>query len=88
LSEITRIENLHGRIRLAKWGSRTLDIDIITYEDVFKSTKHLTIPHPRAHQRAFVLVPWMMMDQEAVLPGHGKVAELASSMTNQVSVQP
>jgi 2-amino-4-hydroxy-6-hydroxymethyldihydropteridine diphosphokinase len=88
LSEITRIENLHGRIRLTKWGSRTLDIDIITYEDVFKSTKHLTIPHPRAHQRSFVLVPWMIMDQDAVLPGHGKVAELASSMTNQVSVQP
>jgi 2-amino-4-hydroxy-6-hydroxymethyldihydropteridine diphosphokinase len=86
LGEITRIENLHGRIRLQKWGSRTLDIDIISYEGVFKSTKVLTIPHPRAHQRAFVLVPWFMMDPEAVLPGHGKVSELAGSMTNQVNV--
>lgn len=86
LAEITRIENFHGRIRLHKWGSRTLDIDIITYEDVFKSSKFLTIPHPRAHQRAFVLVPWVMMDQEAVLPGHGKVSELASEMGTEVSV--
>ncbi|CAB4632596.1 unannotated protein [freshwater metagenome] len=87
LEEITRIENLHGRIRLHKWGSRTLDIDIITYEDVFKSSKHLTIPHPWSHQRAFVLVPWAMMDEAAILPGHGKVSELASSMSGEVTVQ-
>jgi 2-amino-4-hydroxy-6-hydroxymethyldihydropteridine diphosphokinase len=87
LQEIARIENLHGRIRLRKWDSRTLDIDIITYEDVFKSSKHLTIPHPRAHQRAFVLVPWSLMDSDALLPGHGKVSDLAESMTSQVSVQ-
>lgn len=87
LQEIARIENLHGRIRLRKWDSRTLDIDIITYEDVFKSSKHLTIPHPRAHQRAFVLVPWSLMDPDALLPGHGKVSDLAESMTSQVSVQ-
>jgi 2-amino-4-hydroxy-6-hydroxymethyldihydropteridine diphosphokinase len=86
LEAITRIENLHGRIRLHKWGSRTLDIDIITYEDVFKSSKHLTIPHPHSHHRAFVLVPWTLMDVDAILPGHGKVSELASSMISQVSV--
>lgn len=86
LAVMTRIENLHGRIRLHKWGSRTLDIDIISYQDVFKSSKHLTIPHPRAHQRAFVLVPWTMMDGEAILPGHGLVAELARPMLDQVSV--
>ena len=86
LAVMTRIENLHGRIRLHKWGSRTLDIDIISYEDFFKSSKHLTIPHPRAHQRAFVLVPWTMMDSEAILPGHGKVADLARPIFDQVSV--
>lgn len=86
LEVLTRIENLHGRVRVQKWGSRTLDIDIVTYEDVFKSSKHLTIPHPRAHQRPFVLVPWSMMDEAAVLPGHGSVSDLANSMTNQVSV--
>lgn len=84
LREITRIENIHGRIRIERWGSRTLDIDIITYGDVFKVGRRLTIPHPRAYQRAFVLVPWSMMDPEAVLPGHGSVSDLADSMTNQV----
>jgi 2-amino-4-hydroxy-6-hydroxymethyldihydropteridine diphosphokinase len=84
LKVITRIENLHGRIRLQRWGSRTLDIDIITYEDYFKSTKSLTIPHARAHQRAFVLVPWSLMDSDAILPGHGRVSDLADSMSNQV----
>lgn len=86
LEVITRIENLHGRIRLHKWGSRTLDIDIITYQDVFKSSKHLTIPHPQTHHRPFVLVPWTLMDEDAILPGHGKVSELSSSMISQVSV--
>lgn len=86
LEVMARIENLHGRIRLHKWGSRTLDIDIISYADVVKSSKHLTIPHPRAHQRAFVLVPWTMMDEEAILPGHGKVADLARPLFDQVSV--
>lgn len=88
LETITRIENLHGRIRLERWGSRTLDIDIISYQGIFKEGKHLTIPHPRAHQRAFVLVPWSLMDPEAVLPGHGKVSELASGMAGQVWVLP
>jgi 2-amino-4-hydroxy-6-hydroxymethyldihydropteridine diphosphokinase len=87
LRVITRIENLHGRIRLERWASRTLDIDIISYQDVFRSSKHLTIPHPRASERAFVLVPWSMMDEDAILPGHGKVAELASSMSAQVWLQ-
>lgn len=86
LEVITRIENLHGRIRLQKWSSRTLDIDIITYEDVVKSSKHLTIPHPHSHSRPFVLVPWMLMDEDAILPGYGKVADLSRSMTAQVSV--
>jgi 2-amino-4-hydroxy-6-hydroxymethyldihydropteridine diphosphokinase len=84
LQTITRIENLHGRIRLERWGSRTLDIDIIVYQDLFRAKKNLTIPHPRAHQRAFVLVPWSLMDPEAVLPGHGKVADLAEGMSGQV----
>lgn len=84
LKVITRIENLHGRIRVERWGSRTLDIDIITYEDQIKVSRNLTIPHPRAYQRAFVLVPWSMMDPEAILPGHGIVSDLAASMSNDV----
>jgi 2-amino-4-hydroxy-6-hydroxymethyldihydropteridine diphosphokinase len=86
LAACQRVETEHGRVRLEKWGSRTLDIDIITYGDVIKSGKELTIPHPRAYQRAFVLVPWNLADAEAILPGHGPVAELAADMQNQVWV--
>jgi 2-amino-4-hydroxy-6-hydroxymethyldihydropteridine diphosphokinase len=84
LTEIRRIETEHGRIRLERWGSRTLDIDIITYGDVLKSGKELTIPHPRAFERAFVLVPWSLLDPQAVLPGYGSVAALAEELKDQV----
>jgi 2-amino-4-hydroxy-6-hydroxymethyldihydropteridine diphosphokinase len=87
LKTIERIETLHGRIRLERWGSRTLDIDIIVYEDLIKSTRKLTIPHARAHERAFVLVPWSMMDKEAILPGFGKVSDLAADKSDQVWLQ-
>jgi 2-amino-4-hydroxy-6-hydroxymethyldihydropteridine diphosphokinase len=84
LGEIRRIETEHGRVRLERWGSRTLDIDIVTYGDVLKASKELTIPHPRAFERAFVLVPWSLLDPKAVLPGHGSVAELAEPIKDQV----
>jgi 2-amino-4-hydroxy-6-hydroxymethyldihydropteridine diphosphokinase len=84
LEQIHRIETEHGRIRLERWGSRTLDIDIITYGDVLKVGKELTIPHPRAFERAFVLVPWAMLEPDAVLPGHGPVKELAEPMKSEV----
>lgn len=86
LEEIRRIETEHGRVRLERWGSRTLDIDIITYGDVLKSGKELTIPHPRAFERPFVMVPWAMLDPDAVLPGHGSVKTIAATMQDQVSV--
>ena len=84
LAEVRRIETEHGRIRLERWGSRTLDIDILTYGDVFKATKELTIPHPRAFERAFVVVPWALLDPQAILPGFGSVAELAEPLKDQV----
>ena len=86
LEQIRRIETEHGRVRLERWGSRTLDIDLITYGNVIRAGKELTIPHPRAYQRGFVLVPWAAVDPEAVLPGHGRVAELAAEFTDQVWV--
>ncbi|MFM5904888.1 MAG: 2-amino-4-hydroxy-6-hydroxymethyldihydropteridine diphosphokinase [Micrococcales bacterium] len=86
LSAIRAIETSHGRVRIDRWGSRTLDIDIITFGDLIKDSKELTIPHPRAFQRAFVLVPWMLMDGDAVIPGHGLVSELAEPVANQVWV--
>lgn len=84
LKELRRIESEHGRVRIERWGSRTLDIDIITYGDRIIAKKHLTVPHPRAYERAFVVVPWASIDLLAVLPGHGKVIDLAETLKDQV----
>lgn len=86
LERIREIETEFGRIRVERWGSRTLDIDIIVMGDELRSTKTLTIPHPRAFERSFVLVPWSMLDSDAILPGHGRVAELAAPLAHEVSV--
>lgn len=85
LLEIVRtVEDAHGRVRLIRWGSRTLDIDIIVFGTEIKASKELTIPHPRAYNRAFVLVPWADIEPDAVLPGHGSVKELAEPLKSQV----
>lgn len=81
------IESQHGRLRLERWGSRTLDIDIIDYDARLEQGKKLTLPHPEAHARAFVLVPWAEIAPEATLPGHGKVKELAARLEGQVWLQ-
>ncbi len=84
LKKLFEIENAHGRVRLERWGPRTLDIDIIVFGAELVQTKSLQIPHPRAHQRGFVLVPWLEIDPEAVLPGHGKVLTLAEKFRSSV----
>ena len=84
LAALNEVENHFGRVRLERWAARTLDIDIITYGSELIETKSLIIPHPRAHERAFVLVPWAELDPEAVLPGQGKVVDLAAGLANQV----
>lgn len=84
LEAVRKVESDHGRVRLERWGSRTLDIDIIVYSDVVKAGKELTLPHPRASERAFVVVPWSLIAPEAVLPGFGKVAKLAEDLADQV----
>ncbi|MEV8530643.1 2-amino-4-hydroxy-6-hydroxymethyldihydropteridine diphosphokinase [Streptomyces sp. NPDC051211] len=74
------IEEAFHRVREERWGARTLDVDIITYADVVSADPVLTLPHPRAHQRAFVLAPWHDVDPEAQLPGHGPVADLLAGL--------
>jgi 2-amino-4-hydroxy-6-hydroxymethyldihydropteridine diphosphokinase len=75
-----RAELLRGRIRSARWGPRTLDVDIVTVDAVVSDDPRLTLPHPRAHERAFVLVPWSEVDPVAELPGHGSVRRLLARM--------
>lgn len=82
LDGLHRIETDHGRTRESHWASRTLDLDIIDYDGVESDDPDLTLPHPRAWQRAFVLVPWAALDPHADLKGMhgGPVNELAEGM--------
>lgn len=76
LASLHRIEARHGRVRRERWGDRTLDLDLIAYGDEVISRDDLVVPHPRAHERAFVLAPWAQLDPDAEIPGHGRVADL------------
>jgi 2-amino-4-hydroxy-6-hydroxymethyldihydropteridine diphosphokinase len=75
-----RAEQRAGRIRERRWGPRTLDVDVITVDGVRSADPELTLPHPRAHQRAFVLVPWLAVDPDAELPGYGRVELLVAAL--------
>jgi 2-amino-4-hydroxy-6-hydroxymethyldihydropteridine diphosphokinase len=77
------VEEAFHRARDERWGARTLDVDIVAYADVVDDDPHLTLPHPRAHQRAFVLAPWYDVEPEAQLPGHGAVAALLDTLTRE-----
>lgn len=69
-------EARHGRVRGKRWGDRTLDVDLILYGGRVIKDERLSVPHPRAHERDFVLAPWLDLDPDAVLMGHGRVADL------------
>lgn len=75
------VENKHLRVREVRWGPRTLDVDIIAYGDVVSSDPALTLPHPRAAERAFVLYPWSLIEPAAMLDGQ-RVGELAVKATD------
>ena len=76
LDRIHELEARLGRVRHEVWGSRTIDIDIIQIDGVSSDDPRLTLPHPRAHQRAFVLSPWLMTQPKAELSGLGAASEL------------
>ncbi|MFD6415571.1 2-amino-4-hydroxy-6-hydroxymethyldihydropteridine diphosphokinase [Streptomyces sp. NPDC060194] len=81
LERAQAVEEAFQRVRDERWGPRTLDVDIVAYADVVSDDPALTLPHPRAHQRAFVLAPWYDVDPEARVPGQGSVAELLSAVS-------
>ncbi|MFD3677329.1 2-amino-4-hydroxy-6-hydroxymethyldihydropteridine diphosphokinase [Streptomyces sp. NPDC058613] len=74
------IEEAFDRVREERWGPRTIDVDIVAYAEVISEDPVLTLPHPRAHQRAFVLAPWNDIDPEARIPGHGAVSALLAGI--------
>ena len=75
------VEEAFHRVREEHWGPRTIDVDIVAYADVVSDDPVLTLPHPRAHERAFVLAPWHDVEPEAQLPGRGPVAQLLTTIT-------
>lgn len=83
------LEDSYGRVRTHRWGQRTVDIDIIDYQGVSSTAEHLQLPHPRANERAFVLVPWAQADADAFLPGlgGGPVAMLAETAPDRGGVR-
>jgi 2-amino-4-hydroxy-6-hydroxymethyldihydropteridine diphosphokinase len=84
LAAVNAIETAHGRVRAERWGDRTLDIDIITIGPMRIATDSLTVPHPRAHERDFVLRPWLEVEPEATLPDHGRIDQLLARMETAV----
>lgn len=74
------IEEGLDRVRTVRNGPRTIDIDLIAVGDRVINGDLITLPHPRAHERAFVLVPWLEVDPAAVLVGHGPVAALVERL--------
>jgi 2-amino-4-hydroxy-6-hydroxymethyldihydropteridine diphosphokinase len=74
------VEAVFGRVRDETWGPRTLDLDVIVYGDVVSNDPELTLPHPRAHERAFVLAPWHDIDPDAEIPGWGQVSDLLAKL--------
>jgi 2-amino-4-hydroxy-6-hydroxymethyldihydropteridine diphosphokinase len=85
LQRAAELEQAAGRTREVRFGPRTLDVDVIavTGDDgtpVVSDDPELTLPHPRAHERAFVLVPWLTLEPDAVVPGRGRVADLVAAL--------
>ncbi|GGK03816.1 2-amino-4-hydroxy-6-hydroxymethyldihydropteridine diphosphokinase [Streptomyces camponoticapitis] len=80
LERAQAVEEAFDRVRVERWGPRTIDVDIVAYADVVSDDPVLTLPHPRAHQRAFVLVPWHDVEPEAQLTGRGTVSELLAAV--------
>lgn len=83
LQELFAVEAAFGRRRGIKNAPRTLDLDLLLHGDVVQDDPQLTLPHPRMHERAFVLVPLAEIAPDLVIPGRGPVATLLESCRDQ-----
>jgi len=80
LSLLHGIEKTLGRERIEHWGPRTIDLDLIQYGNILSSAAELELPHPRAHERRFVLEPWSEVEPDAILLTHGKISDLLEQL--------
>ena len=80
LAAAQAVEQQWHRVREVRWGPRTLDVDILAIDDDVCDDPRLTIPHPLAHERGFVLVPWLEVDPDAHIVGRGSVADLVGQL--------
>lgn len=90
LRELHAIEASLGRVREEVWGDRTIDLDLIDFGGLTRRNDTITLPHPRAWQRAFVLAPWLQVQPDAVLAGDspessGRVDALLAATTDRVT---
>ena len=83
LAVLNRIEADFGRERTFRNAPRTLDLDIIDFDGIFSDDPHLTLPHPRAHERSFVMKPLAEILPDFVLGGHGRAADLAAALGDE-----
>ena len=74
------IEKSMGRVRIEKWGPRVIDLDLIQYGSILSEDVDLSLPHPRAHERRFVLEPWLEIEPDAVLITHGRVRDILAQL--------
>jgi len=81
LDALQSIENNQGRVREHKWGSRSLDLDILLYGDLQVSDERLTLPHPEMAKRAFVLFPLQHIDTDLTIPGVGHLQDLLKNVS-------
>lgn len=98
LGALHGIEAALGRVREEVWGDRTIDLDIVDFGGLRRTNETIALPHPRAHERAFVLAPWLQVQPDAVLSiagtggadsvGSARVADLLAATTDRVTAYP
>jgi 2-amino-4-hydroxy-6-hydroxymethyldihydropteridine diphosphokinase len=82
------VEQRMGRVRAEPWGPRIIDIDVLSYDEEDVNEPDLVVPHPRMHERAFVLVPLLELDPDPVLPGPGRISERRLAPNAVLGVRP
>jgi 2-amino-4-hydroxy-6-hydroxymethyldihydropteridine diphosphokinase len=80
LRRARELEQAAQRIRDQRWGPRTLDVDVVTVDDMRSTDPELLLPHPGTPERSTVLIPWLAIDPEAEVPGHGSAASLLAAL--------